>query len=69
VEDAGVGEPGDRCDRVALERQHDQPGGAGIRTEQMLYPLETHPANPLEAPTGIDPVASSNHVVEPNLWA
>jgi hypothetical protein len=35
----------------------------------MLYPLETHPANPLEAPTGIEPVASSIHGLEPNLAA
>ena len=32
----------------------------GIRSaeesERVFYPLETHPANPLEAPTGIEPV-------------
>jgi hypothetical protein len=32
----------------------------GIRfdaeSEQLFYPLETHPARPLEAPTGIEPV-------------
>ena len=25
--------------------------------------------NPEEAPTGIEPVASSGHALEPNLWA
>jgi integrase/recombinase XerD len=27
-----------------------------IQAEQTFYPLQTHPANPLEAPTGIEPV-------------
>jgi integrase len=27
-----------------------------LEAEQTFYPLETHPANPLEAPTGIEPV-------------
>ena len=27
-----------------------------VEAEQTFYPLETHPANPLEAPTGIEPV-------------
>jgi integrase len=27
-----------------------------LEPEQTFYPLETHPANPLEAPTGIEPV-------------
>jgi hypothetical protein len=35
----------------------------------VFYPLATHPAGPLEAPTGIEPVASSGRAVEPNLWA
>jgi dihydrofolate reductase len=30
-EEAGVGEPGDRRDRVRLERQHEQPPGPGDR--------------------------------------
>jgi hypothetical protein len=30
-EDAGIGEPGDRRDRVPLEREHDQPVGARDR--------------------------------------
>src|SRR5215217_1020015 len=34
-EDAGVGEPGDRRDRVALEREHDQPVGAGDRRRRV----------------------------------
>jgi hypothetical protein len=33
----------------------------------VFYPLETDPASPLEAPTGIEPVTSSVHAVEPNL--
>ena len=45
----------------------------GIRfaeeSERVFHPLETHPASPREAPTGIEPVASSGHVLEPNLWA
>ena len=27
-----------------------------LEPEQTFHPLETHPANPLEAPTGIEPV-------------
>jgi hypothetical protein len=27
-----------------------------VEAEQTFYPLETDPANPLEAPTGIEPV-------------
>jgi hypothetical protein len=30
-EETGVGEPGDRRDRVRLERQHEQPPGPGDR--------------------------------------
>jgi hypothetical protein len=40
-----------------------------VEAEQTFYPLETHPANRREAPTGIEPVASSGHALEPNLWA
>jgi hypothetical protein len=34
------------------------------RTDVPVYPRK-----PLEAPTGIEPVTSSVHAVEPNLWA
>ena len=27
-----------------------------LEAEQTFYPLDTHPASPLEAPTGIEPV-------------
>jgi hypothetical protein len=37
-----------------------RPRSKGVRftleAEQTFYPLETHPASPLEAPTGIEPV-------------
>ena len=38
-----------------------------VEAEQTFYLLETLPANPPEAPTGIEPVASSIHGLEPNL--
>ena len=40
-----------------------------VEAERTFYPLKAHPANPPEAPTGIEPVAASIHGLEPNLAA
>jgi hypothetical protein len=50
-------------------RPRSRASASRSKPEWTFYSLETHPANPLEAPTRIEPVASSGHALEPNLLA